>query len=36
MVRPLDAAASDDAHDAKLAIELGAADLTVGRLDETQ
>jgi flavin reductase (DIM6/NTAB) family NADH-FMN oxidoreductase RutF/DNA-binding FadR family transcriptional regulator len=36
VVRPLDAAASDDAHDAKLAIELGAADLTVGRLDETQ
>jgi flavin reductase (DIM6/NTAB) family NADH-FMN oxidoreductase RutF/DNA-binding FadR family transcriptional regulator len=36
VVRPLDAAASDDANDAKLAIELGAADLTVGRLDETQ
>ncbi len=36
VVRPLDAAASDDAHDAKLAIELGAADLTVGRLDAAQ
>ena len=34
--RPLDAAASDDANDAKLAIELGAADLTVGRLDAAQ
>lgn len=36
VVRPLDAAASDDAHNAKLAIELGAADLTVGRLDTAQ
>jgi flavin reductase (DIM6/NTAB) family NADH-FMN oxidoreductase RutF len=36
VVRPLDAAASDDANDAKLAIELGAADLTVGRLDAAQ
>jgi flavin reductase (DIM6/NTAB) family NADH-FMN oxidoreductase RutF/DNA-binding FadR family transcriptional regulator len=36
VVRPVDAAASDDAHDAKLAIELGAADLTVGRLDAQQ
>ena len=36
VVRPLDAAASDDAHDAKLAIELGAADLTVGRLDAAE
>jgi benzoate/toluate 1,2-dioxygenase reductase component len=36
VVRPLDVAASDDAHDAKLAIELGAADLTVGRLTEAQ
>ena len=36
VVRPLDAAASDDAHDAKLAIELGAADLTVGKLSEQQ
>ena len=35
-MRPVDAAASDDAHDAKLAIELGAADLTVGRLDAQQ
>jgi len=36
VVRPLDAAASDDTNDAKLAIELGAADLTVGRLDPAQ
>jgi len=36
VVRPLDGAASDDAHDAKLAIELGVADLTVGRLDAAQ
>ena len=36
LVRPLDAADSDDAHDAKLAIELGAADLTVGRLDDAE
>jgi flavin reductase (DIM6/NTAB) family NADH-FMN oxidoreductase RutF/DNA-binding FadR family transcriptional regulator len=32
VVRPVDAATSDDAHDAKLAIELGAAELTVGKL----
>ena len=32
VVRPLSAAESDDAHDAKLVIELGAAELTVGRL----
>ncbi|MET0863664.1 MAG: flavin reductase [Nakamurella sp.] len=36
VVRPLDAAASDDAHDAKLAIELGAAELTVGKLSPEQ
>ena len=30
VVRPLDAATSDDAHDARMAIELGAAELTVG------
>jgi flavin reductase (DIM6/NTAB) family NADH-FMN oxidoreductase RutF/DNA-binding FadR family transcriptional regulator len=36
VVKPVDAAASDDAHDAKLAIELGAADLTVGKLTEEQ
>ena len=36
VVRPLDAATSDDTNDAKLAIELGAADLTVGRLPAGQ
>jgi flavin reductase (DIM6/NTAB) family NADH-FMN oxidoreductase RutF/DNA-binding GntR family transcriptional regulator len=36
VVTPLDAATSDDANDAKLAIELGAADLTVGRLTGDQ
>ena len=36
VVRPLDAADSDDAHDAKLAIELGSADLTVGRLGDAE
>jgi flavin reductase (DIM6/NTAB) family NADH-FMN oxidoreductase RutF/DNA-binding GntR family transcriptional regulator len=36
VVTPLDAAASDDAHDAKLAIELGAAGLVVGRLTREQ
>jgi len=36
VVRPVDAAASDDAHDAKLAIELGAAELTVGKLTGEQ
>ncbi len=36
MVTPLDTAASDDVHDAKRAIELGTADLTVGRLDAAQ
>jgi benzoate/toluate 1,2-dioxygenase reductase subunit len=32
VVRPLDARTSDDAHDARMAMELGAAELTVGRL----
>ncbi len=36
VVRPVDVATSDDAHDAKLAIELGSAELTVGRLDAEQ
>jgi flavin reductase (DIM6/NTAB) family NADH-FMN oxidoreductase RutF/DNA-binding GntR family transcriptional regulator len=36
VVAPLDVAASDDAHDAKLAMELGAAELTVGRLSPAQ
>jgi flavin reductase (DIM6/NTAB) family NADH-FMN oxidoreductase RutF/DNA-binding GntR family transcriptional regulator len=36
VVRPVDPATSDDAHDAKLAIELGVADMTVGRLDADQ
>jgi flavin reductase (DIM6/NTAB) family NADH-FMN oxidoreductase RutF len=36
VVRPVDAAASDDAHDAKLVIELGAAELTVGKLTDEQ
>jgi flavin reductase (DIM6/NTAB) family NADH-FMN oxidoreductase RutF/DNA-binding FadR family transcriptional regulator len=36
VVRPVDPATSDDAHDAKLAIELGVAELTVGRLNADQ
>ena len=36
VVRPLDAKTSDDAHDATLAIELGVAELTVGRFDAEQ
>jgi DNA-binding GntR family transcriptional regulator/flavin reductase (DIM6/NTAB) family NADH-FMN oxidoreductase RutF len=32
VVRPLDARTSDDAHDARMAMEFGAAELTVGRL----
>jgi 4-nitrophenol 2-monooxygenase / 4-nitrocatechol 4-monooxygenase, reductase component len=36
VVTPLDAATSDDAHDAKLAIELGAAELVIGRLSAEQ
>jgi DNA-binding GntR family transcriptional regulator len=35
-VTPLDAARSDDAFDARLAIELGAAELTVGKLSTKQ
>jgi flavin reductase (DIM6/NTAB) family NADH-FMN oxidoreductase RutF/DNA-binding GntR family transcriptional regulator len=36
VVRPVDVAAADDAHDGKLAIELGAAEMTVGRLTPEQ
>jgi 4-nitrophenol 2-monooxygenase / 4-nitrocatechol 4-monooxygenase, reductase component len=36
VVTPLDAATSDDAHDAKLAIELGAAELVADRLSADQ
>jgi flavin reductase (DIM6/NTAB) family NADH-FMN oxidoreductase RutF/DNA-binding GntR family transcriptional regulator len=36
VVTPLDVATSDDAHDARLAIELGAAELVVGRLSAEQ
>lgn len=36
VVRRVDAAAVDDAHDGKLAIELGSAEMTVGRLSESQ
>jgi flavin reductase (DIM6/NTAB) family NADH-FMN oxidoreductase RutF/DNA-binding GntR family transcriptional regulator len=36
VVAPLDVATSDDTHDARLAIELGAADLVVGRLSAAQ
>jgi flavin reductase (DIM6/NTAB) family NADH-FMN oxidoreductase RutF/DNA-binding GntR family transcriptional regulator len=36
VVAPLDVATSDDVHDAKLAMELGAAELTVGRLSADQ
>jgi flavin reductase (DIM6/NTAB) family NADH-FMN oxidoreductase RutF/DNA-binding GntR family transcriptional regulator len=36
VVRPVDVAASDDLHDARLAIELGSAELTVGRLSDGQ
>jgi flavin reductase (DIM6/NTAB) family NADH-FMN oxidoreductase RutF/DNA-binding GntR family transcriptional regulator len=36
VVTPLDADTSDDAHDAKLAIELGAAEMVVGRLTADQ
>ncbi|MGK5683440.1 flavin reductase [Actinoplanes sp. URMC 104] len=36
VVAPLDAATSDDTHDAKLAIELGAAALVAGRLSAEQ
>jgi flavin reductase (DIM6/NTAB) family NADH-FMN oxidoreductase RutF/DNA-binding FadR family transcriptional regulator len=36
VVAPMDAQLSDDVHDALLAIQLGAADLTVGRVDGEQ
>jgi flavin reductase (DIM6/NTAB) family NADH-FMN oxidoreductase RutF/DNA-binding GntR family transcriptional regulator len=36
VVKRVDAAAADDAHDGKLAIELGSAEMTVGRLTEAQ
>lgn len=36
VVTPLDVATSDDAHDAKLAIELGAAELVIDRLTADQ
>lgn len=36
LVRPVDVATSDDAHDAKCVIELGVADLTVGRLADRE
>jgi 4-nitrophenol 2-monooxygenase / 4-nitrocatechol 4-monooxygenase, reductase component len=36
VVTPLDVATSDDAHDAKLAIELGAAEMVVDRLTAEQ
>jgi flavin reductase (DIM6/NTAB) family NADH-FMN oxidoreductase RutF/DNA-binding GntR family transcriptional regulator len=36
VVQPVDFAAADDAHDGKLAIELGAAEMTVGRLSTVQ
>ena len=31
MVKPLDVATSNDAHDARMAIELGVAEMTVGQ-----
>ena len=34
VVAPMDAEHSDDVHDALLALQLGAAELTVGRLDQ--
>lgn len=36
LVKALDPATSDDLHDARLAIELGVARLTIGRLDQAQ
>jgi 4-nitrophenol 2-monooxygenase / 4-nitrocatechol 4-monooxygenase, reductase component len=33
VVKPLDVATSNDAHDARMAIELGVAEMTVGQLD---
>jgi 4-nitrophenol 2-monooxygenase / 4-nitrocatechol 4-monooxygenase, reductase component len=34
LVKPLDVATSHEAHDARMAIELGVAEMTVGRLDQ--
>ena len=36
VVKPLDVATSNDAHDARMAIELGVAEMTVGHLDPGQ
>ena len=36
LVKPLDVATSNEAHDARMAIELGVAEMTVGRLDQGQ
>jgi 4-nitrophenol 2-monooxygenase / 4-nitrocatechol 4-monooxygenase, reductase component len=36
LVKPLDVATSNEAHDARMAIELGVAEMTVGRLDPRQ
>jgi 4-nitrophenol 2-monooxygenase / 4-nitrocatechol 4-monooxygenase, reductase component len=36
VVKPLDVATSNDAHDARMAIELGVAQMTVGHLDAGQ
>lgn len=36
LVKPLDVATSDQAHDARMAIELGVAQMTVGRLGPEQ
>ncbi len=36
VVKPLDVTTSDEAHDARMAIELGVAEMTVGRLGQSQ
>jgi flavin reductase (DIM6/NTAB) family NADH-FMN oxidoreductase RutF/DNA-binding GntR family transcriptional regulator len=36
VVTPIDAASSDDAHDARLVLDLGIADVSVGQLDREQ
>jgi len=36
LVKPLDVATSNEAHDARMAIELGVAEMTVGHLSESQ
>ena len=36
VVKPLDVATSNEAHDARMAIELGVAEMTVGHLDPDQ